>query len=204
MLDPSSSRRPLALRGLRVMDMRIIGLAGWSGSGKTTLITNVIPVLAKRGLAIATVKHAHHDFDTDQPGKDSWLHRRAGATEVAIVSSRRWAIVHELGQGPQQEPEPELAELLARLSPVDLVIVEGFKRHAHPKLEVYRSAVGKPLLHPDDDCIVAIATDAPLKEALVPVLMLDDFESIANVLQAEALPREQIGKPQSEVSRSEA
>src|ERR1700730_6802383 len=179
--------------------MRIIGLAGWSGSGKTTLVTSVIPVLVKRGLKVATVKHAHHEFDTDQPGKDSWLPRQAGATEVAIVSSRRWAIVHELGE----EPEPELGDVLAKLSPVDLVIVEGFKRHAHPKLEVYRSAVGKPLLHPDDDCIVAIATDAPLPQAQVPVLILDDIESIANVLQAEALPREQIGKP-SEAPRSEA
>jgi len=171
--------------------MRIIGLAGWSGSGKTTLVTSVIPVLVGRGLKVATVKHAHHDFDTDQPGKDSWRHRRAGASEVAIVSSRRWAIVHELGQ----EPEPPLAEVLAKLSPVDLVIVEGFKRHAHPKLEVFRAAVGKPLLHPDDDCIVAIATDAPLPQAQVPVLMLDDIEGIADVLQAEALPRDQIGPP---------
>ena len=137
---------------------------------------------------VATVKHAHHDFDTDQPGKDSWLHRQAGASEVAIVSSRRWAIVHELSG----DAEPPLADMLAKLSPVDLVIVEGFKRHAHPKLEVYRAAVGKPLLHPDDDCIVAIATDAPLPEAALPVVMLDDIESIANVLQAEALPREQI------------
>ncbi len=168
--------------------MRIIGLAGWSGSGKTTLVTKVIPVLVKRGLKIATVKHAHHDFDTDQPGKDSWLHRQAGASEVAIVSSRRWAIVHELSG----EAEPPLADMLGKLSPVDLVIVEGFKRHAHPKLEVYRAAVGKPLLHPDDDCIVAIATDAPLQGAALPVVMLDDIESIANVLQAEALPREQI------------
>jgi molybdopterin-guanine dinucleotide biosynthesis adapter protein len=180
--------------------MRIIGLAGWSGSGKTTLVTNVIPVLVKRGLKVATVKHAHHEFDIDQPGKDSWLHRQAGASEVAIVSSRRWAIVHELGN----DPEPPLGDVLAKLSPVDLVIVEGFKRHSHPKLEVYRAVVGKPLLHPDDDCIVAIATDAPLKEAQVPVLMLDDVESIANVLQAEALPRDQIGKPQSVASRSEA
>ncbi len=168
--------------------MRIIGLAGWSGSGKTTLVTKVIPVLVGRGLKVATVKHAHHDFDTDQPGKDSWLHRQAGASEVAIVSSRRWAIVHELSG----DAEPPLADMLAKLSPVDLVIVEGFKRHAHPKLEVYRAAVGKPLLHPDDDCIVAIATDAPLPGAALPVVMLDDIESIANVLQAEALPREQI------------
>jgi len=174
--------------------MRIIGLAGWSGSGKTTLVTSVIPVLVKRGLKVSTVKHAHHGFDIDQPGKDSWLHREAGASEVAVVSSRRWAIVHELGD----EPEPPFADLLAKLSPVDLVIVEGFKRHSHPKLEIYRAAVGKPLLHPDDDCIVAIATDVPLREAQVPVLMLDDIESIANVLQAEALPREQIGPPRGD------
>ena len=174
--------------------MRIIGLAGWSGSGKTTLVTNVIPVLVKRGLKVATVKHAHHEFDTDQPGKDSWMHRQAGASEVAIVSSRRWAIVHEL----VGEPEPMLGDVLARLSPVDLVIVEGFKRHRHPKLEVYRAAVGKPLLHLDDDCIVAIATDAPLPQAQVPVLMFGDVESIATMLTAEALPLERIGPARGE------
>ena len=168
--------------------MRIIGLAGWSGSGKTTLVTAVIPVLVRRGLKVATVKHAHHAFDIDQPGKDSWLHRQAGASEVAIVSSRRWAMVHELGG----DPEPPLGDILQKLSQVDLVIVEGFKRHAHPKLEVYRAAVGKPLLHPDDDCIVALATDAPLAPASVPVLMLDDIDGIANVLQTEALPHERI------------
>jgi len=171
--------------------MRIIGLAGWSGSGKTTLVTRVIPVLTGRGLKVATVKHAHHDFDIDQPGKDSWLHREAGASEVAIVSSRRWAIVHELGN----EPEPPLADVLAKLSPVDLVIVEGFKRHAHPKIEIFRAAVGKPLLHPEDDCIVAIATDAPLPQAQLPVLMLDDIAGIADAMQAEALPRDRIGRP---------
>src|ERR1700688_4904367 len=144
--------------------MRIIGLAGWSGSGKTTLVTNVIPVLVRRGLKIATVKHAHHEFDIDQPGKDSWLHRAAGASEVMVASSRRWALIHEL----RGEPEPPLEDLLANLSPADLIIVEGFKRHAHPKLEVYRAAVGKPLLYPDDDCIVAIATDAALPQAQVP------------------------------------
>ncbi|HZC57369.1 MAG TPA: molybdopterin-guanine dinucleotide biosynthesis protein B [Xanthobacteraceae bacterium] len=170
--------------------MRVVGLAGWSGSGKTTLVTSVIPVLVKRGLTVATVKHAHHEFDLDQPGKDSWLHREAGAREVAIVSGRRWAIIHELGG----EPEPPLMEILKKLSPMDLVIVEGFKHHAHPKLEIFRAAVGKPLLHPDDDCIVAVATDAPLPQALVPVLMLDDIASIANVLQAEALPLDRIGK----------
>jgi molybdopterin-guanine dinucleotide biosynthesis adapter protein len=174
--------------------MRIIGLAGWSGAGKTTLVTKVIPVLVRRGLKVATVKHAHHEFDIDRPGKDSWLHREAGASEVAVVSNRRWALMHEL----RDEPEPPLMEILARLSSVDLVIVEGFKRHAHPKLEVYRAAAGKPLLYPDDDCVVAIATDAPLPQAPLPVLMLDDVESIANVLQAEALPCDRIGaEPES-------
>jgi molybdopterin-guanine dinucleotide biosynthesis protein B len=179
--------------------MRIIGLAGWSGSGKTALVTNLIPVLVRRGLKVATVKHAHHDFDTDQPGKDSWLHRQAGASEVAIVSSRRWAIVHELGD----EPEPPLGDVLAKLSPVDLVIVEGFKRYRHPKLEVYRAVIGKPLLHPDDDCIVAIATDAPLPQAQLPVLMLGDVESIATMLQAEALAPDRIGD-MDKAPRSEA
>ena len=173
------------------MSMRIIGLAGWSGSGKTTLITKVIPVLAGRGLKIATVKHAHHEFDIDQPGKDSWLHRASGASEVLVTSSRRWALIHEL----RGEPEPPLEDILAKLAPADLIIVEGFKRRAHPKLEVYRAAVGKPLLYPDDDCIVAIASDEALPRVPLPVLQLDDIESVANVLQAEALPLNQIGPP---------
>ena len=162
--------------------MLVIGIAGWSGAGKTTLIAKVIPVLNKRGVKVATVKHAHHGFDVDQPGKDSWTHRQAGAHEVAIVSSRRWAIVHEL----REEGEPSLAEVLAKLSPVDLVIVESFKSHCHPKLEVFRAAVGKPPMHPLDDSIVAVATDAPLPDAQVPVLMLDNVELVANLLQANA------------------
>jgi molybdopterin-guanine dinucleotide biosynthesis adapter protein len=173
------------------MSTRVIGLAGWSGSGKTTLITKVIPVLAGRGLKVATVKHAHHDFDIDQPGKDSWLHRAAGASEVMVASSRRWALIHEL----QGEPEPALQDILAKLSAADLIIIEGFKRHAHPKLEVHRAATGKPLLYPDDDCIVAIASDEPLPQAPLPVLLLDDIEGIANALQAEALPLDRIGPP---------
>jgi molybdopterin-guanine dinucleotide biosynthesis adapter protein len=171
------------------MSMRVIGLAGWSGSGKTTLITKVIPVLVGRGLKVATIKHAHHAFDIDRPGKDSWQHREAGAAEVVVASSRRWAVVHEL----RDEPEPTLEELLAKLNPADLVIIEGFRRHAHPKLEIYRASVGKPLIYPQDDCVVAIASDAPLPHAQLPVLMLDDIEGIANVLQAEALPRDRIG-----------
>ena len=176
------------------MPMRVIGLAGWSGSGKTTLITKVIPVLIRRGFKIATIKHAHHEFDIDRPGKDSWLHREAGASEVIVSSGRRWALVHEL----RSEPEPPLAELLAKLSPVDFVIVEGFKHYTYPKLEIYRSTVGKPLIYPEDDCIVAIAADAPLPHAQLPVLMLDDIEGIADMLQAEAVPREQIGAPGGE------
>ena len=167
---------------------RVIGLAGWSGAGKTTLITRVIPVLVRRGLKIATVKHAHHEFDIDRPGKDSWLHREAGASEVAVVSSRRWAIVHEL----REEAEPPLQDMLAKLGPADLVIIEGFKRLSYPKLEVFRAGIGKPLMQPDDDCIVAVVSDAPLPQASVPVLMFDDVETIADVLQAEALPRDRI------------
>src|SRR5205085_8197690 len=125
--------------------MRIIGLAGWSGSGKTTLIAKVIPRLVARGLTVSTLKHAHHGFDVDQPGKDSHTHRMAGATEVLVASERRWALVHEL----RQEREPALAELLRKLSPVDLVLIEGYKRAPHPKLEVHRAAVGAALLAPD-------------------------------------------------------
>ena len=174
--------------------MRIIGLAGWSGSGKTTLITKVIPILLGRGLKVATIKHAHHEFDIDKPGKDSWLHREAGASEVLVSSGRRWALVHEL----RGESEPPLAELLTKLNPADLLIVEGFKRGAFPKLEIYRAVVGKPLIHPQDDCVVAIASDTPLPQAPLPVVMLDDIEAIANVLQAEALPPERIGAARGE------
>ena len=164
--------------------MRIIGLAGWSGSGKTTLLTKLIPRLTARGLAVSTVKHAHHAFDLDQPGKDSHSHRAAGATEVVVGSAARWALVHEL----RGAPEPTLRELLAKLTPVDLVIVEGFKREPHPKLEVYRAAVRKPLLQPDDAHIVAIAADTPLPAAAVPVVPLDDIETIADVVMQHAAP----------------
>ena len=134
--------------------MRIIGLAGWSGSGKTTLLTKVIPRLVARGLTVSTLKHAHHGFDVDQPGKDSHSHRMAGATEVLVGSAKRFALVHEL----RGEAEPDAAaRCCASSRPVDLVLVEGYKREPHPKLEVHRAAVGKPLLHPDDPAIVAIA-----------------------------------------------
>jgi molybdopterin-guanine dinucleotide biosynthesis adapter protein len=164
--------------------MRIIGLAGWSGSGKTTLLARVIPRIVARGLKVSTVKHAHHAFDVDQPGKDSHTHRMAGATEVLVGSANRWALVHEL----RGDAEPALAALIAKLSPVDLVLIEGYKREPHPKLEVYRAAVGKPLLHPDDPAIVAVASDEPLPAARVPVIDLDDVERVADTLIAHALP----------------
>jgi molybdopterin-guanine dinucleotide biosynthesis adapter protein len=164
--------------------MRIIGIAGWSGAGKTTLLAKVIPRLVKRGLTVSSVKHAHHGFDVDQPGKDSHTHRVAGATEVLVSSATRWALVHEL----RGVAELSLDALLKKLAPVDLVLVEGFKREAHPKLEVHRAAIGKPLLHPDDPHIVAIASDAPLASARVPVVMLDDIEAIVDILLKSAAP----------------
>jgi molybdopterin-guanine dinucleotide biosynthesis protein B len=170
--------------------MRIIGLAGWSGSGKTTLLARMIPILVGRGIRVSTVKHAHHGFDVDVPGKDSHTHRMAGASEVFVSSARRWAQIHEL----REEGEPSLNDILARLSPVDLVVVEGYKRHPHPKVEIYRAEVGKPLLHPDDDWIVAVASDGPVPDARVPVLDLADAEKIADVLMVESVPVERLGK----------
>jgi molybdopterin-guanine dinucleotide biosynthesis protein MobB len=164
--------------------MRIIGLAGWSGSGKTTLIKKLLPCLIGRGTRVSTLKHAHHGFDLDQPGKDSFFHRAAGATEVIISSSKRWAILHEL----REEPEWDLRDLVAKMSPVDLVLVEGFKRDDFPKLEIHRIANGKPLIHPDDPYIVAIASDATLPQAKVPVVDLNDIEAIADLLLKHAIP----------------
>jgi molybdopterin-guanine dinucleotide biosynthesis protein B len=171
-----------------VNGMRIIGLAGWSGAGKTTLLAKIIPRLVARGLKVSTVKHAHHGFDVDQPGKDSHTHRVAGATEVLVGSASRWALVHEL----RGEPEASLRVLLAKLAPVDLVLVEGFKREAHPKLEVYRAGVGKPLLHPEDPHIVAIAADIPVPAAGVPVVMLDDIEGIVDIVLDQAASIDQV------------
>jgi molybdopterin-guanine dinucleotide biosynthesis protein B len=168
--------------------MRIIGLAGWSGAGKTTLLTKVIPRLVAGGLTVSTLKHAHHGFDVDQPGKDSHTHRMAGATEVLVGSSARFALVHEL----RGESEPTLGTLLGKLSPVDLVLVEGYKRERHPKLEVHRAAVGKPLLQPGDPAIVAIASDVPLADARVPVVDIDDIGRVAEILLAHAAPREAV------------
>ena len=173
--------------------MRIIGLAGWSGSGKTTLIKKVIPCLIARGLKVSTLKHAHHGFDLDQPGKDSFFHRAAGATEVVVSSEKRFAILHEL----REEPEWDLPALVARMSAVDLVLVEGYKRDAFPKVEIHRAGNGKTLIHPEDPHIVAIASDVPLPQARVPVINLDDIEGIADILMASAVPVGDIGLARS-------
>jgi molybdopterin-guanine dinucleotide biosynthesis protein B len=155
--------------------MRVFGLAGWSGSGKTTLMTQLLPALLRRGVSVSTVKHAHHDFDIDQPGKDSYRHREAGAFEVMVSSDRRWALMHEL----RGAAEPALEELLRHMSPVDLVIAEGFKRASHPKLEIHRPVLGKPLLAPADPNIVAVASDIPLAGLAVPRFALDQIDAIA-------------------------
>jgi len=164
--------------------VRLIGLAGWSGSGKTTLLAKLLPLLIARGRTVSTLKHAHHEFDIDKPGKDSHTHRLAGAREVLISSARRWALMHEL----RGEPELGLHELLTHLSPVDLVIVEGYKTQSHPKLEVHRAVVGKPLLYPSDPNIVAIASDTRPRNLALPFADLNDVEAIADLVDELARP----------------
>jgi molybdopterin-guanine dinucleotide biosynthesis adapter protein len=155
--------------------MRLFGFAGWSGSGKTTVIERLLPHLVARGLTVSLVKHAHHEFDVDQPGKDSWRHRKAGCVEVLVSSSMRWALVHEL----RGTAELMLDEAIARLSPCNLTLVEGYKAAPIPKLEVWRESVGKPLLHPDDPYIVGIATDTPARFAgRLPAFSFDDLDAI--------------------------
>jgi molybdopterin-guanine dinucleotide biosynthesis adapter protein len=158
--------------------MKIFGLAGWSGSGKTTLIVNLIPELVGRGLSVSTMKHAHHDFDIDQPGKDSFEHRQAGASEVMISASKRWALMHEV----RKEGEPSVDELIARMTPVDLLLVEGFKWHAHSKMEIHRPTLGKPLLQNNDSDIVAVASDENIEDLTVPVFDLNNIIGIADFI----------------------
>lgn len=181
--------------------MKVFGFAGWSGAGKTTLIEQLIPRFVSGGLDVSLVKHAHHAFDVDRPGKDSYRHREAGATEVLLASDRRWALMHEL----RGAPEPSLEELLARLSPCDLVLVEGYKRSRLPKLEIHRPALGKPLLHPDDPSIVAIATDVALdaaRGAPLPRLSLDDIDGIAAfVLAHVGLHKDRTDEPRAAAGR---
>ncbi|MCP4329755.1 MAG: molybdopterin-guanine dinucleotide biosynthesis protein B [Alphaproteobacteria bacterium] len=160
--------------------MKIFGLAGWSGSGKTRLVVNLLPALVGRGLSVSTLKHAHRGFDVDQPGKDSYEHRRAGATEVLVSSPRRWALMHEI----RGEIEPTSAELIGNLAPVDLVLVEGFKQDDYDKLEVHRPAVGKPLLCHHDPKVVAVASDAPVPGLDIPVIDLNDISAVADFVIA--------------------
>lgn len=164
--------------------MRVIGLVGWSGAGKTTLLRRLVPALTLRGLRVSTLKHAHHSFDIDRPGKDSWKHRQAGAEEVLVASATRWALMHEL----RGRPEPDLAELLGHMRAVDLILVEGFKREGHPKIEVYRAANCKPPLHPDDPSIVAVAADVAFPGIGIPVSHLDDISGLTELVQSRAVP----------------
>jgi molybdopterin-guanine dinucleotide biosynthesis adapter protein len=157
--------------------MRSFGFAGWSGSGKTTLVEKLIPLFVARGLKVSLIKHAHHTFDVDQPGKDSYRHRHAGCSEVLVASSRRWALMHEL----RGAPEPGLSELIGHIAPCDLLLVEGFKREILPKLEVHRAAVGEALLHPRDPSIVAIASDRRI-DTVLPQFALDDAPAVADFI----------------------
>jgi molybdopterin-guanine dinucleotide biosynthesis protein B len=163
--------------------MRVIGLAGWSGAGKTTLIAKLIPELKRRGLSVSTLKHAHHAFDLDQPGKDSYVHREAGATEVLVASRRRWAIMHE----QRGDDEPRLRDLLPRLGGVDIVLVEGFKTERHAKIEIHRSGNAKPWLHPGDPDIVAVISDAE-RDIALPHVHIDDMIGAADLVLRFARP----------------
>ena len=158
--------------------MRVYGVTGWKNSGKTTLVEALVRDIAGRGLQVSTVKHAHHAFDLDQPGKDSYRHRHAGAGQVLIASRARWALMTEL----RDDAEPSLADLLARLDPVDLVLVEGYKRDRHPKIEARRAATAQNLIAEDDATIEAVASDAPLDGLAVPVFDLDDVRGIADFI----------------------
>lgn len=175
--------------------MRVIGVAGWSGAGKTTLIVKLIPALLAHGFSVSTLKHAHHAFDIDKPGKDSYQHREAGATEVLVTSANRWALMHEL----RGAPEPSLSELLAHLAKVDLVIVEGFKAAAHAKLEVHRLANGKPFLFPEDANIKAVVSDLAEPAASLPPHLphahLDDIDAVVELILKLASPVDETVRP---------
>jgi molybdopterin-guanine dinucleotide biosynthesis adapter protein len=169
------------------MTHSVFGITGWKNSGKTTLTEKLVAELTRRGWRVSTVKHAHHDFDIDKEGTDSFRHRQAGASEVAIVSGRRWALMHEL----RGEDEPTLDEVLKRLAPCDLVLVEGYKRESHRKIETRRTdAKDTAPLSPGDPTIVAIATDSPVADEILPIFGLDDVGAIADFIEsATGLPR---------------
>ncbi|MDR2172903.1 MAG: molybdopterin-guanine dinucleotide biosynthesis protein B [Burkholderiales bacterium] len=169
--------------------MEVFGFAGWSGSGKTTLIEKIVPLLVVRGMKVSLIKHAHHGFDLDRPGKDSHRHREAGCSEVLILAKERWALMHE----SRGAPELTLDEALARMAPCDLVLIEGYKAYSVPKLEVHRVAIGKPLLCPGDPNIVGIATDVAVSTPLaglpenLPRFDLDDAASIADFVLSRSM-----------------
>lgn len=164
--------------------MKVFGVVGYKNAGKTTLMERLVAELAGRGYSVSTVKHAHHGVDVDQPGRDSYRHREAGAREVLLASGRRWALMHEL----REEPEPPLEALLARLSPVDIALVEGFKASRHDKIEAHRGVTGHPLIAPGDPTVRAVASDTPLHGLACPVLGLDDIAAIADfIVQATGL-----------------
>lgn len=168
--------------------MKVFGIAGYSGSGKTTLIEKLLPELTRRGLKVSVIKHAHHGFDIDRPGKDSYRQREAGASEVMITCGQRWALLHEL----RNDPEPTLASYLARFSPCDLVLVEGFKNEPIPKLEVHRAANGKAPLFPENAHVLALASDAALATSL-PCYGLDAAAAIADFVLAHAVDLAALG-----------
>lgn len=157
--------------------MKIFGVTGWKNSGKTGLMERLITEFTKRGLTVSSIKHAHHSFDIDHPGRDSYRHRDAGAQQVLLASRNRWALMHEL----RDEDEPQLIDLLKKLSPVDLVLIEGYKRDRHPKIEAHRKETGQPLIAPDDDTIIAVASDVNL-DVKIPVLDLNDTGAIADFI----------------------
>ena len=160
--------------------MRLYGIVGWKNAGKTGLMERLVAEICGRGFSVSTVKHAHHVFDVDQPGKDSYRHRTAGATEVLLASRKRYALMHEL----RDEDEPELEALLAKLAPVDLVLIEGYKRDAHPKVEAFRAETKNPLIATDDPTIKASASDTPM-EIDRPVFDLNDTVAIADFILSE-------------------
>jgi len=162
--------------------MKVFGLVGRSGAGKTTLMVKLLAELRSRGLSVSTIKHAHHGFDLDRPGKDSFRHREAGAKEVMLVSDGRWALMHEIADDDQ----PPLEDLINRMQPVDLVMIEGFHTHRHPALEVYRPSEGRDLMWREGSDIVAIASDEPLAGPTVPIIDLADATGIADFVLAQA------------------
>lgn len=175
--------------------MQVFGFAGYSGSGKTTLIEQLIPRFVARGLRVSLIKHAHHAFDIDRPGKDSWRHREAGASEVLITSEQRWVLMHEL----RGESEPDLQTQLTRLAPCDLVLLEGYKRAAVPKIEIHRPSLGKDLLYPQDPHIVAVASDEPLgRSVALPLLDLNQPDRVVDYISDFLAARLRAGRDHSD------